>query len=90
MILNHEIDVVVCYDRDRLMADGVDRLLFLSQLKEADVELLICNGAPIMDTDEGQIVELALALGKKRSVLRARSGARDGLHDRVTIKEKAC
>jgi len=70
------------------MADGVDRLLFLSQLKEADVELLVCNGAPIMDTDEGQIVELALALGKKRSVLRARSGSRDGLHDRVTIKNK--
>jgi hypothetical protein len=88
MILNHEIDAVACYDRDRLMADGVDRLLFLSQLKEADVELLICNGAPIMDTDEGQIVELALALGKKRSVLRARSGAHDGLHDRVTLKKK--
>ena len=88
MILNHEIDAVVCYDRDRLMADGVDRLLFLSQLKEADVELLVCNGAPIMDTDEGQIVELALALGKKRSVLRARSGSRDGLHDRVTLKNK--
>jgi hypothetical protein len=52
------------------------------------MELLICNGAPIMDSDEGQIVELALALGKKRSVLRARTGSRDGLHAKVLLKNK--
>ena len=77
MIQAHEVDAVCCYDRDRLMADGIDRLVFLSQLRESGVELLICNGVPIMDSDEGQIVELALALGKKRSVLRARSGCRE-------------
>jgi DNA invertase Pin-like site-specific DNA recombinase len=88
MIQAHEIDAVACYDRDRLMADGIDRLVFLSQLKEFGVDLLVCNGAPVMDTDEGQIVELALALGKKRSVLRARTGSRDGLRARVTLKGK--
>jgi len=88
MIGNHEIDVIVIYDRDRLMADGIDRLVFLSQLKENGIELLVCNGAPVMDSDEGSIVELALALGKKRSVLRARSGSRDGLRARVILKNK--
>jgi len=88
MVENHEIDVIVCYDRDRLMADGIDRLVFEAQLKEANIELLICYGPPIIDSDEGQIVELALALGKKRSVLRARTGAKDGLHARVTLKKK--
>jgi hypothetical protein len=88
MIEAHEIDAVVCYDRDRLQADGIDRLVFLSQLKENRVDLLVCNGAPIMDSDEGSIVELALALGKKRSVLRARTGSRDGLRARVTLMNK--
>lgn len=88
MIERHEIDAVCVYERDRLMADGIDRLVFLTQLREANIELLLCNGSPVIDTDEGQIVELALAIGKKRSVLRARSGSRDGLHDRVTLKNK--
>jgi hypothetical protein len=88
MIEAHEIDAVVCYDRDRLMADGIDRLVFLLQLKENGVELLVCNGPPVNDSEEGSIVELALALGKKRSVLRARSGSRDGLRARVTLKNK--
>jgi len=88
MIDRHEVDAVVCYDRDRLMADGIDRLTFITQTKGAGVELLVCNGIPIMNTDEGLIVELSLALGKKRSTLRARSGSRDGLRARVTLKNK--
>ena len=88
MIERHEVDAVVCYDRDRLMADGIDRLTFITQTKGAGVELLVCNGIPIMNTDEGLIVELSLALGKKRSTLRARSGSRDGLRARVTLKNK--
>ena len=88
MIKNREIDALAVYDRDRLKADGLQRLVFLSELKEAKIELVLCNGSPVIDSDEGQIVELALAIGKKRSVLRARSGARDGLHDRVVLKNK--
>jgi hypothetical protein len=36
-----------------------------------------------LDEDEGQLIELALAIAKKRSVLRARQGSKDGLHDRA-------
>ena len=35
---------------------------------------------------EGQLVELALALGKERSVLKVQQGARDGLRDRGRLK----
>ncbi len=40
----------------------------------------------MLDGAEGQLVEMALALGKERSVMRAQQGARDGLRTRATKK----
>ena len=40
----------------------------------------------MLDGGEGQLVELALALGKERSVLRAQQGARDGIRARAMLK----
>jgi site-specific DNA recombinase len=88
LIRDHEIEAVCVYDRDRLEAKGLQRLLFLSELKEAGVELVVCHGAPVIDGPEGQIVELALAIGKERQVLRARQGSRDGLRDRVALRHR--
>jgi hypothetical protein len=78
-----EIQGLGILDRDRLEAQGLQRLLFLSSCKEAGVELVVCQGPPILDEPEGQLVELALAIGKERSVMRAKQGSKDGLHDRV-------
>lgn len=86
LIKSRDIDVLTVLDRDRLEAQGLQRLIFLSECKEASVELVICQGPPIIDAPEGQIVELALAIGKERQVLRARQGSREGLHDRVTLR----
>lgn len=83
LIRNREMDALAFLDRDRLEAKGLQRLTFLSECKEAMVELVICQGPPILDDLEGQLVEMALAIGKERSVLRARQGSIDGLHDRV-------
>jgi len=41
--------------------------------------VITAQGLPMLEGQEGQLVELALALGKERSVLRAQQGARDGL-----------
>ncbi len=84
LITGREIQALAIFDRDRLQAKGLQRLVFLSVCKDAKVELIICQGPPILDEPEGQLVELALAIGKERQVLRARQGSRDGLHDRVT------
>jgi len=84
LINNREIQALAVFDRDRLQARGLQRLVFLSECKDAKVELIICQGPPILDEPEGQLVELALAIGKERQVLRARQGSRDGLHDRAT------
>lgn len=83
MIKNRQIQAIAVYDRDRLEAKGLQRLIFLSELKDAGIELIVCNGAPMIDGPEGQIVELALAIGKERQVMRARQGSKDGLHDRI-------
>ncbi len=83
LIRDKEIEALGIFDRDRLEAKGLQRLLFLSECQDAGVELVICQGPPIIDGPEGQIVELALAIGKERQVLRARQGSRDGLHDRA-------
>lgn len=83
LIKNKEIDALGVFDRDRLEAQGLQRLTFLSLLREAGIQLILCQGPPLLDEPEGQLVELALAIGKERQVLRARQGSRDGLHDRA-------
>jgi len=88
LIKNKEIDALGVFDRDRLEAKGLQRLTFLSECKDAGVQLILCQGPPILDEPEGQLVELALAIGKERQVLRARQGSRDGLHDRVRLYHK--
>ncbi len=84
LIMNSEIKALAVFDRDRLQAKGLQRLVFLSECRDAKVELIICQGPPILEEPEGQLVELALAIGKERQVLRARQGSRDGLYDRAT------
>lgn len=88
LIKNREIEALAVFDRDRLEAKGLQRLIFLSELKEAGVELVICQGPPLIEGPEGQIVELALAIGKERQVMRARQGSRDGLYDRAVKFKK--
>jgi predicted site-specific integrase-resolvase len=73
-VLSREIAALGILDRDRLNAQGLQRLLFLSDCKDAGVELVICQGPPIMNEPEGQLVELALALGKERQVLSRAGG----------------
>ncbi|NVM22820.1 MAG: recombinase family protein [Desulfobacterales bacterium] len=85
-ILSREIQGLGILDRDRLNAIGLQRLIFLSECKEQGVELVICQGPPILDEPEGQLVELALAIGKERQVLRAQQGSRDALRERATVK----
>ena len=88
LVRSRVVEAVAVLDRDRLEAHGLQRLVFLSECRDAGVELIICQGPPILDGPEGQIVELALAIGKERSVLRARTGSADGLRDRVVMRHK--
>lgn len=85
-IADGEIKALGTIDRDRLQAQGLQRLIFLSECKDKGVEIVAAQGPPMIDGGEGQLVELALALGKERSVLRAQQGARDGLRDRARLK----
>ena len=88
LISQGKIKALAVLDRDRLEAKGRQRLVFLAELKEASVKLLLCQGLPILDEPEGELVELALAIGKERSVLRARQGAKDGMADKVNLKRR--
>ncbi|MBU2009145.1 MAG: recombinase family protein [Chloroflexi bacterium] len=81
-----EITALGVLDRDRLNAQGLQRLNLLADCKEAGVELIPYQGPPMLEGPEGQLVELALAIGKERSVERAQQGARDGLRDRARLK----
>jgi len=85
-ITDGQVQAVGTLDRDRLQAQGLQRLLFLSDCKERGVRILTAQGIPMLDSEEGQLVEMALALGKERSVERAQKGARDGMRDRAVIK----
>jgi len=85
-VLERRIAAIGVLDRDRLQAEGLQRLLFLAECREQGVRIITAQGLPIMDGEEGQLVELALALGKKRSVLRAQEGARQGLRARAVLR----
>ena len=80
------INAVGTLDRDRFQAQGLQRLLFLSDCHQHNVEVITAQGVPMLEGSEGQLIELALALGKERSVWRAQQGARDGLRDRAVLK----
>ena len=75
-ILAGEINALGVLDRDRLQAQGLQRLIFLSDCQAHDVRVVTVQGAPMLEGAEGQLVELALAIGKERSVLRAQQGAK--------------
>ena len=85
-ITDGAIQAVGTLDRDRLQAQGLQRLIFLLECKDHGVEIVTVQGPPMLEGVEGQLVELALALGKEKSVLRAQQGARDGLRDRARLK----
>ena len=80
------VNALGALDRDRFQAQGLQRLLFLSECQERGVQVITAQGVPMLEGGEGQLVELALALGKERSVWRAQQGARDGLRDRALLK----
>ncbi len=85
-IARKEIAALGIFDRDRLNAIGLQRLVFLSECHENGVELVICQGPAVLNEPEGQLVELALAIGKERQVLRAQQGSRDALRERALVK----
>ena len=85
LVANGDIHAFGVLDRDRLQAQGLPRLVFLSECQELGVQIITVQGLPMLDGGEGQLVELALALGKERSVLRAQQGAKDGLRDRAKL-----
>ncbi len=85
-IADGTVQAVGTLDRDRLQARGLQRLIFLSECKDHGAPVITVQGPPMLEGGEGQLVELALALGKERSVLRAQQGARDGLRDRARLR----
>lgn len=85
-IANGDIQAVGVLDRDRLQAQGLQRLVFMSECQESNVQIIAAQGPAMMEGPEGQLVELALALGKEKSVLRAQQGAKDGLRDRAKLR----
>ena len=87
-VLDGGIAAVGVLDRDRLQAQGLQRLIFLSECQEHNVQVITVQGPPMLEGAEGQLVELALAIGKEKSVLRAQQGAKGGIRDRVSTHVK--
>ncbi len=87
-VRHKEIAAIGVLDRDRLQAVPDQRLAFLTECREAGVEWVICQGPPMLEGEMGFLIEHVYAIGKSQQVLRAREGARDGLHDKVTKDRK--
>jgi len=84
-----EIQAIGMLDRDRLHSDPpYQRLAFLAECRQAGVEIVLCQGAPMLDGDWGDLLEHVYTIGKKQQVLRAKVGAKDGMHDKVVRDRK--
>ncbi|MFC2017786.1 recombinase family protein [Chloroflexota bacterium] len=83
-----EISAIVMLDRDRLHSEPEQRLTFLAECKQASVELLLCQGPPMIEGDMGILLEHVYAISKKQQIMRAKMGAKDGMHDKVTKDRK--
>jgi hypothetical protein len=86
LIRNQAIETVCTLDRDRLEAEGLQRLIFFKECKEAGVEVILCQGPPMLDSRQAPLFEMHLAMAKEEQVLRARTGAKDGLRDRAVLR----
>jgi site-specific DNA recombinase len=86
LIQTKQIQAIGMLDRDRVEANGLQRLNFLADCKDNGVEPVVCQGVPFLEGGEGQLVELALALAKQKQVERASGGAKQGLSDRARLK----
>jgi len=88
LVRRREIQGIGMLDRDRLHAEPTQRLAFLAELQGASVELVICQGPPILEGDWGNLIEHVHAIAKKQQVLRAKLGAKDGMADKVNLDRK--
>jgi hypothetical protein len=86
LIQTKQIEAIGMLDRDRIEANGLQRLSFLADCRENGVIPIVYQGVPFVEGGEGQIVELALAVAKQKQVERAQSGAKQGLSDRARLK----
>jgi hypothetical protein len=85
-VVDKEIGAIGVFDRDRLQAKAVQRLLFLSDCRDNQVEVVVCQGPPLQQDSDGEWVEFGLAKSKEIAVLRAQQGSRDALRERATVK----
>ena len=87
-VKRHEIGAIGMLDRDRLQSIPEQRLAFLAECREAGIEIILCQGPAMIEGDMGVLIEHVQAIAKKQQVLRAKLGAKDGLHDKVTEDRK--
>ena len=88
LITRGAIDAVCFYDSDRIEAEGSQRINFLIECRDFNVEAISVYGAPIdVNSPEGKLMIMVQAVSKEKQVLRARTGARDGLRDRVKLRK---
>lgn len=84
LIAGGQAQAVCVYHRDRLECDPTDRMVFLRHCRENNVQLLVCQGPPVVNTREAELVEYVSGWAKRESVIRAQIGSKEGLHGRVT------
>jgi len=86
LVRKKKVSAIAMLERDRLQCKPPQRLAFLADCRDNGVRVIVCQGPPSLEGDEGDLIEFVLAMGKRRSVERARQGSRDGLHDRVVLE----
>ena len=88
MIQRREVGHLAVYNPDRLEANPLRRASFINELNKAKIKLLAHEGNAQVEGSLGELFSYLDAWQKSTQVLRTHSGAKKGLHDRVTEKGK--
>ena len=85
-IMGCEVEAVGVFNRDRLVAEGIGRLVFIKLCKDKGVELIPCHGSPLADGRDGELIAFIEGWSREGEVelkqIRSKFGLRKKAKDR--------
>jgi len=82
-VMGSEIEAVGVFNRDRLVAEGIGRLVFIKLCKDKGVELLSCHGSALTDGRDGELIAFIEGWAREGDVELKQARSRFGLRNKV-------
>ena len=82
-VMGREIEAVGVFNRDRLVAEGIGRLVFIKLCKDKGVELIPCHGNALADGRDGELIAFIEGWAREGEVELKQTRSRFGLRNKA-------